>query len=126
MAAFSYQYHPFLVDSAFMLNINTGPPPSQFHLHQETSFNMDTNCVDETSKITTNDNNEPFVVKNLSPQSSMVLDKLQIGDEQTTHIVTTMDKKKRTRNNGPSSSNPQSKVMLSFFLTLRYITVRKN
>ncbi|KAJ1417848.1 Myc-type, basic helix-loop-helix [Sesbania bispinosa] len=112
MAAFSYQYHPFLVDSAFLLNINTGPPPTptpQFPFNQETSFNVtnqDTSCVDQSSKITISDN-EPSVTKNLSPQSSMVVDKLETG-EQVTQKVTPMERKRRTRN-GSSLNNHQSK-----------------
>lgn len=124
MAAFSYQYHPFLVDStAFMLNINTGgPPPSQFHLHhQETSFNITnqdtiTNGLDQSSKVTISTDNEPSVTKNLSPQSSIVVDKLETGEQVTQkNIVTPMEKKRRTRN-GSSSSNPQLKVNLWFYI----------
>ncbi|WJX35084.1 hypothetical protein P8452_23123 [Trifolium repens] len=108
MAAFSYQYHPFLVDSSFMLNMNTCSPPSssQFHpLHQDII-----NCVDQqSSKVTTMSDNEPSsVTKNLSPQSSMVLDKLETGDEQVTQKVSPMEKKRRTRNNGLSSTKQQS------------------
>ncbi|CAJ2641285.1 unnamed protein product [Trifolium pratense] len=109
MAAFSYQYHPFLVDSSFMLNMNTcsSPPSSQFHpLHQDII-----NCVDQqSSKVTTimSDNEPSSVTKNLSPQSSMVLDKLETGDEQVTQKVSPMEKKRRTRNNGPSSTKQQS------------------
>ncbi|RDX61502.1 Transcription factor bHLH137, partial [Mucuna pruriens] len=105
MAAFSYQYHPFLLDPAFF------PTPSspQFHLPQETSFNVtnqETSCVDQSSKITISDN-EPSVTKNLSPQSSIVVDKLETG-EQVTQKVTPVEKKRRTRN-GSSLSNPPSK-----------------
>lgn len=105
MAAFSYQYHPFLVDSSFMLNMNTAsppPPPSQFHpLHQDII-----NCVDQqSSKVTTITENEPSsFTKNLSPQSSMVLDKLENGDEQVTQKNSPTEKKRRTRNN----TNPHS------------------
>ncbi|KAL5074984.1 hypothetical protein RYX36_013968 [Vicia faba] len=112
MAAFSYQYNPFLVDhSPFMFNINTNSPPlplpSQFHpLHQDII-----NCVDlQSSKVPTITDNEPSsLTKNLSPQSSMVLDKLETGDEQVTQKINPMEKKRRTRNNGPASStNPKS------------------
>ncbi|TKY73698.1 dimerization protein [Spatholobus suberectus] len=109
MAAFSYQYHPFLVDPAFFPNTNTPSSPPQFPLPQETSFNVtnqETSCVDQSSKITISDN-EPSVTKNLSPQSSMVVDKLETG-EQVTQKVTPVEKKRRTRN-GSSLSNPQSK-----------------
>ncbi|XP_020232909.1 transcription factor bHLH137 [Cajanus cajan] len=109
MAAFSYQYHPFLVDPAFFPNMHTPPSPPHFHFPQETSpnvTNQETSCVDQSSKITISDN-EPSVTKNLSPQSSMVVDKLETG-EQVTQKVTPVQKKRRTRN-GSSLSNPQSK-----------------
>lgn len=115
MAAFSYQYNPFLVDhshSPFMFNINTTAslPHPQFHpLHQDII-----NCVDhQSSQITTITDNEPSsLTKNLSPQSSMVLDKLETGDEQVTQKINPMEKKRRTRNNGPSSTNPISHVII--------------
>ncbi|XP_057423083.1 transcription factor bHLH137 [Lotus japonicus] len=108
MAAFSYQCHPFLVDPSFLLNINTGSPPlpTQFPLHQEASLNVtnqDTSCADQSSKITISDN-EPSITKNLSPQSSMVVDKLEIG-EQVTQKVTP---KRRSRKDS-SLNEPQSK-----------------
>lgn len=110
MAAFSYQCHPFLVDPSFLLNINTGSPPlpTQFPLHQEASLNVtnqDTSCADQSSKITISDN-EPSITKNLSPQSSMVVDKLEIG-EQVTQKVTP---KRRSRKDS-SLNEPQSKVI---------------
>lgn len=122
MAAFSYQYHPFLVDSSFMLNMNTAspPPPSQFHpLHQDII-----NCVDQqSSKVTTITEDEPSsFTKNLSPQSSMVLDKLENGDEQVTQKSSPTEKKRRTRNN----TNPQSHViilMISVSISIIYISL---
>ncbi|CAK8568079.1 unnamed protein product [Lathyrus sativus] len=114
MAAFSYQYNPFLVDhshSPFMFNINTTSPPlplpSQFHpLHQDII-----NCVDhQSSKVNTVTENEPSsLTKNISPQSSMVLDKLETGDEQVTQKLNPTEKKRRTRNNGPFSTKPKSR-----------------
>ncbi|KAE9608601.1 hypothetical protein Lal_00020785 [Lupinus albus] len=88
MAAYSYQYHPFLVDSLpfFSNNINTFSP--QFNLYQDNS------CDDQSSKITISDNEPSSVAKNISPQSSMVVDKLEIG-EQVTQKVTLMVKKRR-------------------------------
>ncbi|XP_019437190.1 PREDICTED: transcription factor bHLH75-like isoform X3 [Lupinus angustifolius] len=110
MAAFSYQYHPFLVDSsAFFLNNINISPTSQFNFHQQTSLdvtNQNTSCVEQSSKITISDN-EPSVAKNISPQSSMVVDKLEIG-EQVTQKVTPMMKKRRIRSVS-SLSNSQSK-----------------
>ncbi|KAK7350731.1 hypothetical protein VNO77_09638 [Canavalia gladiata] len=122
MAAFSYQYHPFLVDPPFFPTINTSPSPSShspppppplphFHLLHQTSLNLtnhDTSCVDQTSKITISDN-EPSVTKNyLSPQSSMVVDKLETGEQVTQKVSIPIEKKRRTRN-GSSFTNPQSK-----------------
>ncbi|CAL0305205.1 unnamed protein product [Lupinus luteus] len=108
MAAFSYQYVPFLVDSSsFFPNINTGLRNSQFH--QKTSFdvtNHEISSVDQSSKITITDN-EPSVTKNISPQSSMVVDKLETG-EQVTQKMTPMVKKRRI-GSVSSLSNPQSK-----------------
>ncbi|CAJ1974902.1 unnamed protein product, partial [Sphenostylis stenocarpa] len=114
MAAFSYQYHPFLVDPAFFpTNMNTpsSPPPPQYHLPQETSFNLtnqETSCVDQSSKITISDN-EPSVTKNLSPQSSVVVDKLETGEQVTQKVNTPVEKKRRARNGSSLTSNPQSK-----------------
>ncbi|CAJ1937567.1 unnamed protein product [Sphenostylis stenocarpa] len=131
MAAFSPQhYRPFLVDSpCFSINpplkklssfgdqqplINTTstlPPSHYFHntLHQETSHsvtNQETSCVDQSSKATISDT-EPSVVKNYSPETSMVVDKLEKG-EQVTQKVTPTQKKRRARN-GSSLSSPLSK-----------------
>ncbi|KAL9313985.1 hypothetical protein ACSQ67_019437 [Phaseolus vulgaris] len=114
MAAFSYQYHPFLVDPAFFpsnMNTPSSPPPPQFHLPQETSFNVtnqETSCVDQSSKITISDN-EPSVTKNLSPQSSVVVDKLETGEQVTQKVHTPVEKKRRTRNGSSLTSNTQSK-----------------
>ncbi|XP_019416165.1 PREDICTED: transcription factor bHLH137-like isoform X2 [Lupinus angustifolius] len=109
MASYSYQYHPFLVESLpfFSNNINTISP--HFNLHHQTSFdvtNQDNSCDDQSSKITISDN-EPSIAKNISPQSSMVVDKLEIG-EQVTQKVTPMVKKRRTRS-AYSLYKPQSK-----------------
>ncbi|KAK7318318.1 hypothetical protein RJT34_03017 [Clitoria ternatea] len=134
MAAFSHQYyHPFLVDSPCfpstsnlpinmsslveqphlntpttttnINNINSLLPPHlHFHnIHQETS------CVDQSSKITLSDTTEPSsVVKIQSPETSMVVDKLERG-EQVIQNVTLVEKKRRARNNGSSLSSPTSK-----------------
>ena len=119
MAAFSYQYHPFLVDPAFFpnnLNTPNSPPPplpSQFQQlpHETSSFNVtnqETSCVDQSSKITISDN-EPSVTENLSPQSSMVVDKLETGEQVTQKVNTPVEKKRKTRNGSSLTSNPQSK-----------------
>lgn len=125
MAAFSSQYyHPFLVDSScFSITppinnyessledqhqqpfINTTTLPHCFH--QETCFsvtNQETSCVDQSSKVTISDT-EPSVVKNQSPETSMVVQKLEKG-EQVTQKVTPMVKKRKARN----GSSPLSKV----------------
>ncbi|TKY60545.1 dimerization protein [Spatholobus suberectus] len=126
MAAFSSQYyHPFLVDSACFsitppiknvsslgeqeqaLISTTTLPPRYFHnIHQEPCFsvpNQEATCVDQSSKVTISDT-EPSVVKNQSPESSMVVDTLEKG-QQVTHP---MEKKRRARN-GSSLSSPLSK-----------------
>ncbi|RDY03405.1 Transcription factor bHLH137, partial [Mucuna pruriens] len=118
MAAFSSQYyHPFLVDSTcFSIStpsinnvssfgeqplINTPPSPYHFHnIHHETS------SVDQSSKVTICDT-DPSVLKNHSPETSMVVDKLEKG-EQVTQNVIPMEKKRRARN-GSSLSSPLSK-----------------
>jgi len=131
MAAFSSQhYHPFLVHSPTFSNklsslgeqqqplINTTTttslPPSHSLLHQETSLNSVTNqestCADQSSKATISDT-DPSVIKNHSPQTSMVVDKLEKG-EQVTQKVTPMQKKRRAKS-GPSLSSPLS--MVNFF-----------
>lgn len=110
MAAFSYQYNPFLVDHSHSPFMCLPPPSQHFHpLHQDII-----NCVDhQSSRITTVTENEPSsLTKNLSPQSSMVLDKLETGDEQVTQKINPMEKKRRARNNGPSSTNPKSHVII--------------
>ncbi|XP_054822525.1 transcription factor bHLH137-like [Prosopis cineraria] len=120
MAAFSFQCHPFLVDSPLFSSApikttaftdqaqvqpqpHTNPAP-QFH---ETSFhitNQENSFVDQNSKFNMSDNEPPSVTKNQSPETSVVLDKLEPG-EQVTQKVTPMEKK-RNRNR---SSHPQSK-----------------
>jgi len=111
MAAFSYQYQqPFLVDSTYFTNINTSLPSHLFHNHQELSLsNQETSCVDQNSKNS--------ISNNQSPESSMVVDNLEKG-EQVTQKVTSMEKKRRIRNK-TSLSSPLSKVNLKqFFFTL--------
>lgn len=101
MAAFSYQL-PFLVDSSSynFTNINTVLlTPHTSHVHQDNNSlsNQETSCVDQASK------------NSLSPESSMVVDNLEKG-EQVTQKVSSMEKKRRVRTNKASSSSPLSKV----------------
>ncbi|BAT73148.1 Transcription factor bHLH137 Basic helix-loop-helix protein [Vigna angularis] len=101
MAAFSSQsYHPFLLHSTNTQQplINT-PTTHSFH-NEKTSLNTLTNQESTSSDI------EPSVIKNHSPQTSMVEDKLEIG-EQVTQNLTSMQKK-RTQKNGPSLTSPLS------------------
>ena len=136
MAAFSYHYNPFLVDSSFFpsntpikvsssfeeqAHTNTGlphpHPHHQFQLHQETSSvvtNQDTSCVDQGSKIASSYNTDPspFVTQNQSPETSTVVDKLENG-EQVTQKVTPMEKKRKTTNGSSLNSSPLSLVNLS-------------
>ncbi|KAE9601363.1 putative transcription factor bHLH family [Lupinus albus] len=105
MSAFSYQYHPFLVNPIFIPNtpiqlshINTSLSPSyEFHHLQP---DQETSCVDQNST-------EPCSVtkSNHSPESSMVVDKLENGDH-VTQKVANMEKKKRNRNGSLLSGSP--------------------
>lgn len=115
MAAFPFQYHPFLVDNPFfssapikMTAFTEQQQPPQFH---ESSFE---NCfvVDQSSKFNMSDNEPSSVTKNQqSPETSLVLDKLETDSEQVTQKVTPMEKKRRNRSNrSPSLTRPQSKV----------------
>ncbi|KAK9278608.1 hypothetical protein L1049_028181 [Liquidambar formosana] len=124
MAAFSYQHHPFLLDSflpdtpikmsGFLDegNINTTcfsqfypsdqPPqgiPVDVRIHESS-------CLEHSSKAALSDN-EPSVTKKLSTDSSSVGDKLESG-EQVTQKVTPMEKKRKNRD-GSSLSSSQSK-----------------
>ncbi|KAK4256891.1 hypothetical protein QN277_006555 [Acacia crassicarpa] len=114
MAAFSFQYHPFLVDNPFfssapikMTAFTEQQQPPQIH---ESSFE---NCfvVDQGSKFNMSDNEPSSVTKNQqSPETSLVLDKLETDGEQVTQKVTPTEKKKRNRSNRSSSlTRPQSK-----------------
>ncbi|KAG5029906.1 Transcription factor bHLH137 [Glycine soja] len=122
MAAFSSQYyHSFVVDSACfsitppIINTSSNFLPSPHYLHnnniQETSYsvtdNKETSCFEQSSKVTISDI-ELSVVKNHSPETSMVVDKLEKGEQVTQKVVTPMEKKRRARN-GSSSSDPLSK-----------------
>ncbi|XP_059644568.1 basic helix-loop-helix protein 80-like isoform X2 [Cornus florida] len=123
MAAFSYQHHPFLVDSVFTPIKMSGfseepnntttttttfsqfhpfePPPLQDHHHQQI------NPVHES-----NNNNEPSVMtcKHSTDSSISVADhKLESG-EQVTQKVSPMDKKRKNRDGSSSfSTSVQSK-----------------
>ncbi|CAK8579108.1 unnamed protein product [Lathyrus sativus] len=98
MAAFSYQL-PFLVDSSsYFTNINNSLAAHTLHVHQDNSLsNQETSCVDDQSSK-----------NSLSPESSMVVDNLEKG-EQVTQKVSSMEKKRRVRTNKSSSSSPLSK-----------------
>ncbi|KAF1887941.1 hypothetical protein Lal_00023949 [Lupinus albus] len=109
MSAFSYQYHPFLVNPIFIPNtpiqlshINTSLSPSyEFHHLQP---DQETSCVDQNST-------EPCSVtkSNHSPESSMVVDKLENGDH-VTQKVANMEKKKRNRNGSLLSGSPSKYI----------------
>ncbi|KAJ7957191.1 Transcription factor protein [Quillaja saponaria] len=126
MAAFSYQHHAFLLDSVFLPNTpiklsgfmeeinHTLPtnPFSQFYpcqSLQETSIdakNNETSCLDHSSKATLS-NNEPSVTRKQSTETSIVVDKHEIG-EQVNQKLNPMEKKRKTRN-GSSLNSAQSK-----------------
>ncbi|XP_021286178.1 transcription factor bHLH137 [Herrania umbratica] len=114
MAAFSFQPHPFLLDSIFLPNtptkisgfmeegnINSNCfsqvyPPEPI---QESPFDPkfhESSCLDHSSKIVYSDN-EPSVTKKQSTDDSTVVDKLESG-EQVTQNVTLTDRKRKTRN----------------------------
>ncbi|KAL2342811.1 hypothetical protein Fmac_004096 [Flemingia macrophylla] len=114
MAAFSSQYyHPFPVDSSPCFSIT--PPINNVSslaeqdlvvntLHSSShNFHQETSCVDQISKVDT----DPSVVKNHSPENSMVVDNPEKG-EHVIQKLTPMVKKRRTRN-GSSLSSPVSK-----------------
>lgn len=116
MAAFSYQHHPFPIESIFLPNtplkmssfmeenINTASSFSPFYpvesmqeipvdprIHQSSS-------LDYASKVAFSDDNEPSLTKNQSTESSAVTEK-----------VTPIEKKRKNRN-GASMTSAQSKV----------------
>ncbi|XP_061364594.1 basic helix-loop-helix protein 80-like [Gastrolobium bilobum] len=121
MAAFSYQYDPFLVDSSSCFtnnpinmsssgeqaHMNTALHPHHFRIHQDTSFSVTNQETSQSSKITISDT-EPSVVKNQSPETSMVVDKLEKG-EQVTQKVTPMEKKRRATNGSKDSIEGRNK-----------------
>lgn len=94
-----------------LINTTLLPHPHLSHsIHQELiTTNHETSCVDQSSKITNNSDTEVSVVKNQSPESSMVVDKLENG-EQVTQKVIPMEKKRRTRNRSSSLNSPSFKV----------------
>lgn len=142
MAAFSSQYyHPFLVDSACLsitppiINTSSTLPPSPHYLlnnnniHiQETSYsvtnNQETSCVDnQSSKVTTISDTEYSVVnKNHSPETSMVVDKLEKGEQFTQKVVTPMEKekKRRARNGSSKVINFLNQFFFSFPSFIQY------
>lgn len=122
MAAFSSQYyHPFLLHSTNKKLSSLGDqqplintPTTLSNFHNQTSLNTLTNQESTISDI------EPSVIKNHSPQTSMVEDKLEIG-EQVTQKVTSMQKKRRPKN-GPSFTSPLSMVyFLNHFLCFPFL-----
>lgn len=120
MAAFSFQYHPF-VDSPFFSSAPIkmmSPFPDQVQAQTQTQTNNDVtqfhdemsleNCfVDQGSKFNMSDNEPSSVTKNQSPETSLVLDKLEPG-EQVNQKVTPIEKKRRYRNRSSLSIRPQS------------------
>ncbi|KAF2311545.1 hypothetical protein GH714_024670 [Hevea brasiliensis] len=125
MAAFSYQHHPFRLDSVFLPNtpiknlsgfmeegnINTNCF-SQFYpskLPLQTPLDVrfhDTSLLDHSSMLAPSDN-EPSVTKKQGTDSSTVVDKPESG-EQVTQKLPPMDKK-RKHANGSSLNSAQSK-----------------
>uniref|UniRef100_A0A5B6ZZN9 BHLH domain-containing protein n=2 Tax=Davidia involucrata TaxID=16924 RepID=A0A5B6ZZN9_DAVIN len=110
MAAFSYQHHPFLLDSIFLPNTpikmsgfsqetnNTTTCSSQFY--PPTDVSVHGSSLEHGTKVALS-NNEPSVTHKHSTNSS-------ISVEQVTQKVTHMDKKRKNRV-GSSFSSAQSK-----------------
>ncbi|EOY22604.1 DNA binding protein, putative isoform 4, partial [Theobroma cacao] len=113
MAAFSFQPHPFLLDSIFLPNtptkvsgfmeegnINSNcfsqfyPPEPIQESPLDPKFH-ESSCLDHSSKLAHSDN-EPSVTKKQSTDDSTVVDKLESG-EQVTQNVTLTDRKRKTR-----------------------------
>nr|XP_023908024.1 transcription factor bHLH137 [Quercus suber]XP_023908025.1 transcription factor bHLH137 [Quercus suber] len=130
MAAFSYLQNSFILDSNFLStnikmssfvedeNLNTNGL-SQFYppeLVQEIPVDVtvqESSCLEHSSKVAFSDN-EPSVTKKQSTDSSIVVDKLDSG-EQVTQKVPPMEKKRKSRNKAPltftQSKNPTEGVM---------------
>jgi hypothetical protein len=125
MAAFSYQHHPFPIDSIFLPNtpnikmssfmeenINTSCFSPLYPLEPMQGIPVEvkiheSSCLDHGSKVAFSDN-EPSLTKKQSTESSTVVDKLDSG-EQVTQKVTPIEKKRKNRN-GASMTYAQSKV----------------
>jgi hypothetical protein len=125
MAAFSYQHHPFPIESIFLPNT----PPIKMSSFMEENINPssfsqfyplepiqeipvdvrihESSCLDQGSKVAFSDN-KPSLAQKQSTESSAVVDKLDSG-EQVTQKVTSTEKKRKNRN-GVSMTYAQSKV----------------
>jgi hypothetical protein len=128
MAAFSsFHHNSFILDSNFLStntpnylkmssfveeeNINNTNSFSQFYppqLVQEIPV-QESSCLDHTSKVAFSDN-EPCVTKKQNTESSMVVDKLESGEQVTQKVTTPMEKKRKIRNRASLTSSTQSKV----------------
>ncbi|KAE8123801.1 hypothetical protein FH972_018726 [Carpinus fangiana] len=122
MAAFSYQHHPFPIESIFLPNtppikmssfmeenINTSSFSQFYPLEPTQEIPVDVriherSCLDHGSKVS---DNKPSLAKKQSTESSAVVDKLDSG-EQVTEKVTSTEKKRKNRN-GVSMTYAQSK-----------------
>ncbi|KAL4634595.1 hypothetical protein ACB092_04G211500 [Castanea dentata] len=123
MAAFSYLHNSFILDSTFLStnakmssfgedeNLNTNGF-SQFYppeLVQEIPVDVtvhESSCLEHSSKVAFSDN-EPSVTKKQSTDSSIVVDKLDSG-EQVTQKVTPMEKKRKSRNKASSLTQSEN------------------
>ncbi|XVE56507.1 hypothetical protein DITRI_Ditri04bG0016000 [Diplodiscus trichospermus] len=128
MAGFSYQPHPFLLDSIFLPN--TATPTNVSGFIEE--GNINSNCfsqfyppepiqdspldpkfhetsLDHSSKVVAHSDNElSSVHKNQNTDDSTVVDKLESG-EQVTQNVTLKDRKRRSRNGTALNSAQDAK-----------------
>ncbi|GKV36341.1 hypothetical protein SLEP1_g44482 [Rubroshorea leprosula] len=113
MAAFSYQYQPFLLDPVFQ--------PTKVPSFTEEEGNIYTNCLSQfhtpetvpestllgqPSKVILSDDSEPSsLTRKQSTDSSTVVDKIESG-EQVTQNVSYMGRKRKNRNGSPLGSDP--------------------
>ncbi|KAK2974206.1 hypothetical protein RJ640_021497, partial [Escallonia rubra] len=124
MAAFSYQHHPFLLESVYLPNPHSKmsgfleepnntttffpqfqqPDPLQGTSPMDVSVRQ-SSCLEHGTKVVVS-YNEPSVT-NSPDSSSVVLDKIECG-EQVTQRVIPMDKK-RMHKDGSSPNSAQSK-----------------
>lgn len=128
MAAFSYQHHPFPIESIFLPNT---PVPIKMSSFMEENINTsnfsqfyplepiqeipvdvrihESSCLDHASKVAFSDN-KPSLAKKQSTESSAVVDKLDSGEQVTQKVTSIIEKKRKNRNGVSAMTCAQSKV----------------